>query len=98
MQAPAAENLREDIAGCRDALTGGASDANGKGLLHSNLLPGIRSRNVAFQLLNGLCLTGDNPFHQVADGDNSNYSVVLYHGQMSKTLLGHNCHTVVHGV
>jgi hypothetical protein len=46
-----------------DALTGGASDADGKGLLHGILLSGIRSRNVAFQLLYGLSLTGDNPLH-----------------------------------
>ena len=67
VQAPAAENLREDVSGCSDALTGGASNADGEGLLHGNLLPGIRSRNVAFQLLNGLCLTGDDPLHQIAD-------------------------------
>ena len=34
MQTAAAENLREDVAGGGDTLTGGASDTNGKGLLH----------------------------------------------------------------
>ena len=67
VQAAAAEDLREDVAWRSDALTGGASDADGKGLPHSNLLPGIRSRNIAFQLLDGLRLTGDNPLHQVAN-------------------------------
>src|SRR5437879_3789704 len=61
VQAPAAEDLREDIAWRGDALTGGASDADGKGLLHDTLLSGIRSRNVTFQLLYGLSLTRDNP-------------------------------------
>ncbi len=67
VQAAAAEDFREDVARCCDALTSGAPDGNGEGLLHSTLLPGIGSGNVAFQLLNGFRLTGDNPLHQVAD-------------------------------
>ena len=34
-------------------------------------LPRIRPRDVALQFLNGLCLAGDHPFHQVA---NRNYT------------------------
>ena len=67
MQAAATENLREDVAWSSDTLTGCASDADGEGLFHTNLLPGIRSRNVAFQLLNGLGLTRDDPLDQVAE-------------------------------
>ena len=63
----ATEDFREDVARCGDALTGGASDAYGEGPPHNTLLPGIGPRNVAFQLLNGLRLAGDNPLHQVAN-------------------------------
>src|ERR1700751_6013554 len=65
VQATAAEDLCEDVARGRHSLTGGASNSNGEGLLHSNLLTGIPSRNVAFQFLDDLCLTRDNPFRQI---------------------------------
>ena len=67
VHAAATEDFREDVARRSDALTGCASDADGEGLLHRDLLPGVRSRNVTFQLLNGLRLTRDDPLHQVAD-------------------------------
>src|SRR6202043_2686130 len=38
VQPSAAKDLCEDVARRSDALTGGASDADGKALLHSNLL------------------------------------------------------------
>ena len=44
----------------------------------------IRSRNVALQLLNDLCLTGDHPFHQVAHGDQAHHGVILQDGEMAK--------------
>jgi hypothetical protein len=74
-------------------MTGCASDADGEGLFQTNLLPGIRSRNVAFQLLNGLRLTGDDPRHQVTNRDYSNHGVILHDGQMMKMALGHNGHS-----
>jgi hypothetical protein len=40
VQAAAAEDFREDVARCSDALTSGASDADGKSLLHDKLLDG----------------------------------------------------------
>ena len=54
VQAAATEDFREDVARRGDTLTGGASDTDGEGLLRSNLLAGIPSRNVTFQLMNGL--------------------------------------------
>ena len=44
----------------------------------------IRSRDVALQLLNGLRLAGDHPLHQVANGDDSHYGVVLQDRQMAE--------------
>ena len=67
VQTTAAEDLCEDVARGRHSLTSGASNSNGEGLLHSNLLTGIPSRNVAFQFLNDLSLTRDNPFHQITN-------------------------------
>ena len=49
-----------------------AAIADGQESLEARKLPWpirIRSRNVALQFLNGLRLTRDHPFHQVADRD-----------------------------
>src|ERR1700723_3297661 len=82
-----------------DAQSRRAADAEGpKSSLHSNLLAGIRSRNVAFQLLNGLRLTRDDPFHQVANRDYSHHVVILYAREMAKTVVGHDGHTLVYAV
>lgn len=43
----AAEDFREDIARRSHALTGGASDADGKCLFHNKVLARIRSGNVS---------------------------------------------------
>src|SRR5262249_17972836 len=67
VQAATTKYFCEDIAGCGNALSRRASDTNSKGPLHGNLLSGIRSSDVAFQFLNGLCLSGDNPFDQITD-------------------------------
>ena len=41
----------------------------GKSVEAKSKLPWIAPRNVALQFLNGLLLTRDHPFHQVANGD-----------------------------
>src|ERR1700676_3356789 len=65
----------------------------------SQPLSRIPSCDVAFQLLNLVRLTGDNPLHQVAQGNHTHHGVILsHHRKMAETVLGHDRHAVVHGV
>src|SRR5947209_17974997 len=59
---------------------------------------GISPRNVPFQLLDGLCLTGDDPADEVANRHHPHDLVVLDDGKMTKTLVRHNGHAFVHRV
>jgi 3-isopropylmalate/(R)-2-methylmalate dehydratase large subunit len=47
-------------------------------------LPGISSGNVAFQLLNRLCLTRDDPLHEIANRHHSDYGITIYDGRCRK--------------
>src|SRR3984885_15632942 len=67
-------------------------------LHRSRELPWIRSRNVPLECLDGLCLTRDDPFHQVANRDQTYHGFIQQHRKMAKTVLGHNRHAFVHSV
>src|SRR4029077_9800368 len=59
---------------------------------------GISPRNVPLQLLDGLCLAGDDPADEVANRHYAHDHVVLDHGKMTKTLVRHNGHAFVHRI
>src|SRR5215470_9290962 len=61
----------------------------------SDLLAGICSGDVAFQLLNCFRLTGDDPLHQVPDRDHPEHGVTLQNRKVTKTMLGHDGHAFV---
>ena len=50
-------------------------------------LPGISSGNVAFQLLNRLCLTRDDPLHEIANRHHSHDGITLDDGKMTKIIV-----------
>ena len=63
-----------------------------------SVLGRIGSGNVALELLNGVRLAGDDPFDEVADGDQADDGVALQDGKMAEMALGHEGHAFVHGV
>ena len=62
------------------------------------MLRRIGSRNVALKCLNRLLLTGDYPFHQISDGDNTNDRIIMNDRQMAEIVLGHESHAFVYCV
>src|SRR5712672_155283 len=61
-------------------------------------LPWIRPCDVALQGLDGLRLTRDDPFHQVANRDQTYHCFIQQYRKMAKTMLSHNRHAFVHRV
>jgi hypothetical protein len=58
----------------------------------------ISARDVALKRLNRLLLAGNDPLHQVSDGDDSDHRVILNHGQVPEVALGHQRHALVYRV
>src|SRR4051794_436800 len=50
----------------------------------------IRAEDVSFQVLHDRLLRGDDPLHEVADGDNSHEFAVRHHWKVADALLGHH--------
>src|SRR5216683_7703414 len=59
---------------------------------------GISPRNVPFQLVDGLCLTGDDPADEVANRHHTHNLVFLDHGKVTKMVVRHDGHAFVHRV
>src|SRR5262249_34114712 len=98
MQATTNEDFRKDVAGGRDSLPSRPSNADRESTPHCRLLPGIRSRNVTFQFLNGLRLARDYPLHKVANRYDAYRFVILQNWQVPKPMVGHDSHALVHRV
>lgn len=62
------------------------------------VLAGVGAGYVAFEFLDGLGLAGDDPFDEIADGDDANYLIVVDDGEMPEAVLGHDRHALVDSV
>src|SRR5215469_2789870 len=58
----------------------------------------IFSNDIALQFLNRMFLSGDDPLHQVADGQHTLDCFVLNDREMAYTACGHNGHALVDGL
>src|SRR5215469_10305895 len=58
-------------------------------------LTGIFSSDVALQLLNRMFLSGDDPLHQIADGEYTLHGLTLHDREMPNTAGGHDGHALV---
>src|SRR6516162_4476422 len=56
---------------------------------------GIFSGDIALQLLNGLFLPGDDPLHEIADGQHTLHALTLHDWQVANTTGGHYGHALV---
>src|SRR5579863_1180696 len=62
------------------------------------VLAGIRSADVIVQLPNGVVLRANDPVHQIAYGQNSDYAVGFENRKMPDLPRGHQVHTVAEGL
>src|SRR5580704_1721607 len=58
----------------------------------------VPARDVAFQLLDVVLLTGDDPFDQIANGEHADHAVALHNGKMANAVIGHDGHAFIDGV
>jgi len=58
-------------------------------------LAGVPTGDVALEFLDGLFLFSDDPFHQIADGNDAHDLLAFDHGQVANPVLGHNPHALV---
>ena len=60
-----------------------------------SLLCRIGAGDVALQLLDGLLLSGDDPFDEIANGDQADDGVAFQYGKMAEVTLGHEGHAFI---
>src|ERR1017187_1811115 len=58
----------------------------------------LLSRDVAFQVPDRLFVTGDDPFHQIADRHYADGGAVLDYRKVPEMAIGHDGHALVDGV
>src|SRR6478735_8403996 len=55
----------------------------------------VLASDVALKLVDGLLLVGDDPLHQITDGENPHYLVVFQDREVAHPLVGHDGHALV---
>src|SRR6516165_4776775 len=66
--------------------------------IRNTSLAWISSGDVAFQLLNRMFLSCDDPLHKVADGEYTLHGLTLHDREVSNTAGGHDGHAFVDGL
>ena len=69
-------------------------------MVHSNYENALawRSGDPGFEMADGILLLGDDPIHEVADGDHPDYLAVIKNGQVPEAALGDDAHAFADGV
>src|SRR5713226_53746 len=66
--------------------------------LEAKISGGVVRRDVVLQVLDRFFLLGDNPLHQVTDGDNSEHLLVFHNREMTYAVSRHDIHARVHSL
>src|ERR1700691_3518247 len=69
-------------------------EAGWQGVRTAQLLSGVSSRDIAFQVLDCLFLSGDDPIHQIADRYHAHNHLTLHHGEMANATVRHDGHAL----